>query len=240
MNKLKRVYTNGCSFTYDNYIYNDLKGLAYGDLLAHKLNVEYANMALPGACNRRIIRTTLRDAIKFDCNTLVIVQLTILARTEKIYTPGQQNEWKMNNVQSHEEYHESIKGDANENLNQEYYNTHVKFFDERAEMTDLAADLLMLTAFLNNNCIPYYIFSYQPLVGQATANQIYHDCLQVQLRKDPSIMNILSDSMIDKIGPGNWHYDASKNFVGHLNPAGHAQTAEILYKYITTQFDVPV
>jgi len=236
MNKFKRIYANGCSFTYDNHIYHDLKGAAYGDILAQKYNVDYLNMGLPGSCNRRIIRTTLRDAIEFTDDTLVIMQLTLLQRTEKIFTPGQNNEWKLDNKQSYQEYHESIKGDTREKLNQEYYNTHVKFFDERAEVTNLAADLLMLTAFLKNKHIPYYIFSYQPLVSQATADQIYNDRLQVQLRKDSSVMNILSDSIVNQMGTGNWYYDASNDFWGHLNPAGHNRAAEILNQFIADRF----
>jgi hypothetical protein len=235
MNKIKRIYTNGCSFTYDNYIYHDLNSVGYGDILADRYNVDYLNMGLPGSCNRRIIRTTLRDAIEFTNDTLVIVQLTLLQRTEKIFTPGQNNEWKLDNKQSYQEYHESIKGDPREKLNQEYYNTHVKFFDERAEVTNLAADLLMLTAFLKNKHIPYYIFSYQPLVSQTTADQIYNDRLQVQLRKDSSVMNILSDSIVNQMGTGNWYYDASNDVWGHLNSAGHNRAAEILNQFIATR-----
>jgi len=235
MNKLKRIYTNGCSFTSDNYVYHELKSLAYGDVLASKYNVDYVNMGFPGACNRRIIRTTLRDSIEFANDTLVIVQLTFLQRTEKIFTPGQGNEWKLNNKQSYQEYHESIKGEIREKLNQEYFNTHIKFFDERAEITNLATDLLMLTAFLKNKHIPYYVFSYQPLVSKAIAHQVYNDRLQVQLRKDSGVMNILTDSLTSHLDSGNWFYDAVDGHYGHLNPAGHKHAAEILNKFIADQ-----
>lgn len=236
MNKLKRIYTNGCSFTYDNHIYHDLKSPAYGDILAQKHNVDYLNMGLPGSCNRRIIRTTLRDVIEITDDTLVIIQLTVLERTEKIFTPGQNNEWKLDNKQSYQEYHESIKGDSREKINQEYYNTHIKFFDEQAEITNLVTDLLMLTAFLKNKHIPYYVFSYQPLVSESTAKNIYNDRLQVQLRKDSRVMNILSNSLVNQLGTGNWFYDVTNGLHGHLNPAGHVQAAEILNNLITTQF----
>jgi hypothetical protein len=236
MNKLKRIYTNGCSFTHDNYIYHDLKSTAYGDILANKYNVDYVNMGLPGSCNRRIIRTTLRDAIEFTNDTLVIIQLTYLQRTEKNFTPGQNNEWKLDNKQSYQEYHESVKGDAQEKLNQEYYNTYVKFFDERAELTNLAADLIMLTAYLQTRSIPYCVFSYQPLASEKIVRQIYNDRLQQQLRNDPGVMNILTDSLTQRLGPENWYYyDAENGRNGHLNPSGHEKAAEILNQFITTQ-----
>jgi hypothetical protein len=115
--------------------------------------------------------------------------------------------------------------------------THIlNFFDERAEITNLAADLLMLTAFLKNKHIPYYVFSYQPLVSEATTQQIYNDRLQVQLRKDTNVMNILTDSLIGHLGTGNWFYDAVDGHCGHLSPVGHNHAAEILNKFIADQF----
>lgn len=233
MNKITHLYTNGCSFTYDNYVYHDLKSFTYGDNLAKSYGTSFSNMGLPGSCNRRIIRTTLRDSLEFDSNTLVIVQLTILNRTEKTFTPGQDNEWKMYNNQSLEEYHESIKGNDREKINQEYYKTHIKFFDERAELTNLTADLIMLTAYLQKQNIPYYVFSYQPLAPDNIIDQIYNDRFQQQLRKDPRIMNILTDSLTDRLGKGVWYYDESDNAPGHLNPGGHVRAAEILQPLIS-------
>lgn len=232
MNKLSQIYTNGCSFTYDNHVYHDLKGLAYGDILANQYGVTFLNMGLPGSCNRRIIRTTLRDALNFDSSTLVIVQLTVLERTEKAFTPGSDNDWKMNCLQSRGEYHESLKSNSTGSFNREYYNTHIKFFDARAALNELAADLIMLTAYLQKQHIPYYVFNYQPLVSKAISNQIYNDQFQQQLRTDPNAMNILTDSLSDRLGTGDWYYDVAPGFIGHLNPLGHKRAAEILNQLI--------
>ena len=232
MNKLSQIYTNGCSFTYDNHVYHDLKGLAYGDILANQYGVTFLNMGLPGSCNRRIIRTTLRDALNFDSSTLVIVQLTVLERTEKAFTPGSDNDWKMNCLQSQGEYHESLKSNSPGNLNQEYFKTHIKFFDECAALNDLAADLIMLTGYLQKKHIPYYVFSYQPLVSKSISTRVYNDCFQQQLRTDPNVMNILTDSLTDRLGPGDWYYDVAPKFIGHLSPLGHNRAAEILDQLI--------
>jgi hypothetical protein len=43
-------------------------------------------------------------------------------------------------------------------------------------------------------------------------------------------MNILSDSLVNQLGAGNWFYDATNGLYGHLNPAGHVQAAEIRLK----------
>jgi hypothetical protein len=232
MNKLSQIYTNGCSFTYDNHIYYDLKSLTYGDILANQRNVTFSNMGLPGACNRRIVRTTLRDALIFDSGTLVIVQLTSLDRTEKAFTAGQENDWKINCVQSQGEYHESLKSNSPGDLNQAYFKTHIKFFDERAALNDLAADLIMLTGYLQKQHIPYYVFSYQPLASRDIIDQVYNDRFQQTLRQDPNVMDILNDSLVERLGPGDWYYDVSPKFIGHLNPSGHVRAAEILDQLI--------
>ena len=239
MNKITNLYTNGCSFTYDNHIYYDLKEKSYGDLLAKKYNLSYQNNALPGSCNRRIIRNTLRDALNLDSTTLVIVQLSLLSRTEKSYTPGQNNEWKMNNKQTTEEYHESIKENPEEKLNNEYFLMHMRYFDEKAAITDIAADLIMLTAFLQNKGIPYYIFPYQPMVSTKAAESLKNDAIQKYLSRDPRIMNILTDSLVTRLGSGDFFYDGRGIMygqIGHLHPAGHVKCADILATLLVNQY----
>ena len=140
----------------------------------------------------------------------------------------------MDKNHSREEYHESIKDNEQEKINQEYYKTHIKFFDSRAELTNLAADLLMLTAYLQKQHIPYYVFNYQSLASNPSVNQIYDDRFQQQLRKDPRVMNILTDSLTTCLGKGDWYYDSSDITPGHLSPVGHARAAEILYQLISS------
>ena len=95
MNKIQHIYGNGCSFTNDDYIRRTLDQPVYLDFLAENFGTTVTNDGLPGSCNRRIIRNTLRAATEFDSSTLILVQLTFLQRTEKPYTPGQKNAWKM-------------------------------------------------------------------------------------------------------------------------------------------------
>jgi hypothetical protein len=153
---------------------------------------------------------------------MVIVQLTFLSRTEKPFTPGQGNEWKLQGTT--EEYHESIKANPAEFLNQEYYQNYLRFFDERAELTNLAADLIMLSSYLNSKNIPYFIFPYVQL-STDPAVCIQHDLLQKTLSQDEYVLDILKDSLIDRLGPGDWYYDS---YPGHLNVQGHRRAAELL------------
>jgi len=230
MNKIQHIYGNGCSFTNDDYIRLTLHQPVYLDLLAEQFKITVTNNGLPGSCNRRIIRNTLRAATDFDSTTLVLVQLTFLQRTEKIYTPGQDNAWKM--LYSTEEYHESIKDDSSEKLNKSYFDTWFRFFDEKAEITNLATDLIMLSSYLDSRKIPYLIFPYVQLTREQTRIEVQADRLQTTLAQDSCVLNILSDSLISRLD-GDMYYDADSSVeIGHLSPEGHKAAANVLANLI--------
>jgi len=230
MRNIQHIYANGCSFTYDNHIRHQLGQPCYPEIIAQHRGIRCTNAGLPGSCNRRIIRNTLRDSIAFDSTTLVLVQLTFLNRIEKPYTPGQDNEWKMEYAT--EEYHESIKDNPSESVNQKYYNLHMKFFDPRAELTNLATDIIMLTGYFRSKKIPYFIFPYTQL--ETNISSINTDRLQQYLAQDPAVLDLLSDSLTNRLDPGNWCYDPAP---GHLHAEGHKHAASVLEKILTNLYD---
>ena len=74
---ISRLVVNGCS--YINYY---VQGNGHTDL-AKQLNIPLAySLSLPGSCNNRIIRTTLKDSYITDQSTLYIIGLSFLNRTE--------------------------------------------------------------------------------------------------------------------------------------------------------------
>ena len=231
MNKIQHIYGNGCSFINDDYIRRTLQQPVYLDLLADQFATTVTNGGLPGSCNRRIIRNTLRAATGFDSTTLVLVQLTFLHRTEKPYNPGQNNEWKM--LGSSEDYYESIKNnDPSEKLNKIYFDTWFRFFDEKAEITNLATDLIMLSSYLDSHGIPYLIFPYGHLTHERTRIEVQKDRLQTVLSQNTCVLNILSDSLISRLD-GNMYYDADSSVtIGHLSPEGHKAAADVLANLI--------
>ena len=235
MNKIAHIYGNGCSFTYDDYIKRTLGKPDYLDLLAQRYGTTVTNAAMPGSCNRRIVRNTLRAATGFNSSTLVLVQLTFLSRTEKPYNPGQNNEWKMDASRSVQEYHESIKHNADEQLNKRYFDTWFRFFNEAAEVTNLATDLIMLSSYLKSRSIPYLIFPYFPLVEDKTREKVNGDILQTVLSQDANILNILSDSLISRMKHVEYYDADSSNRVGHLSPQGHELAAELLSSLLDAQ-----
>jgi hypothetical protein len=200
----------------------------YLEMLAERLDVDCINAGLPGSCNRRIIRSTLRDSINHDGSTLFMIQLTHLHRTQKASRRDGKNDWKFDR----EDYFESVKpfNESTEPHNAAYVKHHMMHFDEHASMTDLTADVLMLTGWLKSRDIPYYIFSYLPLVSDHVSNQLCKNTLDVEARLDPAVMSLLDSSLTYKIGFGDYYYDADglRFEVGHFNTAGHQQATEIL------------
>jgi hypothetical protein len=74
---MTRLVANGCS-----YMYAYANGGGPQDL-ANRLGMDQAeSLAIEGACNSRIIRTTIRDSYWTDKPTLYVVGITFLARGE--------------------------------------------------------------------------------------------------------------------------------------------------------------
>jgi hypothetical protein len=228
MNKIKQIYGNGCSFIRDKLPLDPDYRPGYLEMIADELGVPSENAGLPGSCNRRIIRSTLRDSLNHDGSTLFIIQLTHLHRTERASERNGINDWKFDR----EDYFESVKphNESVEPHNSAYVKHHLRYFDERAAMTDLTADVLMLAAWLRDREIPYYIFSYLPLISEKTAQELQDHYLDIQARHDPCVMPLLDQSLAYKLGPGDWYYDANgNNFdIGHFNAVGHIRAKELL------------
>jgi len=79
---MTRLVVNGCSYM-DSYA----RGQGHEDL-AQQLGLSSSrSLAIPGSCNNRIIRTTLKDSYQTQEKTLYIVGLTFLRRTELSVAP---------------------------------------------------------------------------------------------------------------------------------------------------------
>lgn len=201
----------------------------YLEILAKKYHCDYQNSAVPGSCNRKIIRNTLRHAINLGPDCLVILSLTFLVRTEKFSEKNQKNLWKF----GYEDYKDSIKpnNDSIEPENRLWVDTFMKQFDERAEITDLAADILMLTSFLQSRSIRYLIFAHRPLLHwQSSIDELKDTLFFYEIAKDPFVWNLLEDSLCDRIGSGDYWKNLPTH---HLNSVGHLQASIVIEKFLS-------
>ena len=230
MKKFDHVYTNGCSFTGDWYR-RDCGELTYGNFIADRYQTTFHNAGKPNSCNRRIVRSTVRDSINFPPNTLALIQLTFLHRTEQHSAVTDANRWKFDR----EDYHESVKPQEGG----EFMTAFVNQFDARAEFTALSSDVMMLASYFKQQGISYLIYSFPSLVEDVQQRQeLAATSLYYELRKDPAVLDILNDSLFKRLSPGDYFYDAngSAGEIGHCNTQGHEAIAEILTQLIDSTY----
>lgn len=222
---IKNIYGNGCSFMSD-WEYKDTNQANFLDLLGKQHSLTVHNAGKPGSCNQRIIRSSMRDAITLDNETLMVIQLTFLHRTEKFSEVTAANQWKFD----FQDFKESVKPYKEKEIhNQSYAKEFIKQFNELAEFVCLTSSLLGLTSFLKLRKIPYFIFAYQPLMLNPSES-IKDSLLYHELSKDNCILELLQDSLISRLGQGDWYWDANgtNGEIGHLNSNGHKAAFKLI------------
>lgn len=228
---INHLYINGCSFTNDHNIINQAKP-QFGEHIAQNKGWQLTNAGEPRSCNRRIIRKTLKDSQEFGNDTLIIVSLTFLSRTEmNVYDLWDKSDTMMNN----EDFFQSIKAQSPDQIYQNYRDAWFKNYSEYGEFVNLATDVLMLSGYLQNRGIPYLIYAYQPLITKPGLLDTLEKLPIIQaLSRDPGVINLLDDSLISHLGPGAWWYDGQ--ITGHLHAQGHAHAGNILIGLIDSTY----
>jgi hypothetical protein len=226
---IKHLYINGCSFANDYIITNQLQ-LQFGNHISQAQKWDLTNAAEPGSCNRRIIRRTLTDAQEFDSQTLILISLTVLSRTEiNVYDLWDKQDPMMNL----ECFFQSVKIQSSDKIYQKYRDVWFENYSEYGEFVNLASDILMLSGYLQNRGIPYLIYPYQPLICTASLTEVLEKLPVFRaLEHDPCVINLLNDSLISHLGPGQWWYDGET--MGHLHEQGHAHAGAVLTELINS------
>jgi len=161
------VYSNSCSFGAPQ------DHITYGEYVGNQLNAEFINKGIGGSCNRRIIRTTLRDLNELKSSNkdiVALIGLTFISRTElwredldansndghfhSLSIDHSSFSWKDGLNTEHKNVHEYIDDEV-----KEYYKQWLYHYNRESAMTNLLTDIVMLTGWLKNNNIKYLIFS---------------------------------------------------------------------------------
>jgi hypothetical protein len=225
---IEHLYVNGCSYAMD-YDIREQGIKQYADLLSSQNGWTLNNSALPGTSNQRIIRSTVKDAVDFSPNTLAIISLTVLDRTEIGLEEEKHQEghrlW-------HHDYFVPIRAGWNADSRVDAYsNEFYKLFDWYSSFMNLATGVFLLTQMFKQRNIQYLIFNYQLQLTPPQQLQVQHHPVVQELEKDPRVLNLVSDQLTEHLGTGKWYRDYDR---GHLNAEGHACAAAIIQELINT------
>jgi len=164
------VYSNSCSFGESNQGHE-----IYPELVANHYNATLINQGLSGSCNRRIIRSSVRDLldIKKEQNKEIIclIGLTFISRTElwQPKIPAKNNDGNFHSITVDFKKHNWSSGLINTRIKnihltappevQEYYKQWLLHMSKEAIVTDLVTDIILFNSFCQQQNIKLLIWS---------------------------------------------------------------------------------
>jgi hypothetical protein len=208
----------------------------YSEYLAQLLNADtVVNNGLPGACNARIIRTTVRDILDIRKNNndsiLAVICLGSLIRNEwwnvdKKLPAG----FKDGHFETFQ-----IHGVNNQQLPfYQYAMEWYRHYDDEAEQTNCMMQLVILTSFLKQQKVDYIIFAgnnvtYKPLDYQTPFIKTFAE----QIQDDPDILD-LNNFSFTQYCLQHQHIPFDKDqwgINGHHGDLAHQDFAKFLFNY---------
>jgi hypothetical protein len=188
------LYSNGCSYTAN---YDIAREQRYPIIVANHYGWDVHDSAIPGSCNDRIIRCTIRDClelVKQDKSVVALVQLTHTHRTEYAGTPSERTAWKY----ATGDLFESVKPWDPTDLPDtviEWSKLGTALFNETAETSKLCASVLGLAAFFKQHNIEYFIYS-APKIPELCIPEDFYNALIA----DPGVIDFKNFSMLGLTG----------------------------------------
>ena len=192
------LYSNSCSFGAPTDAH-----AVYSEIVAKTLNAQLVNKGIGGSCNRRIIRTTLRDVNEITDDVLVLIGLTFLSRSEiwRPEVPAVDNDGHFYQIKPTQKVSwinglmDTIVPNIHEKVDPEvsdYYKQWIHHYNRESQMTELCTDLVMLTGWLRSKGIKYKVFSnVDKLEGSEYVgyNSPFISSLQDTIIKDEGVIN---------------------------------------------------
>jgi len=241
------VYSNSCSFgkPYQGH-------MIYPEVVAkHHSAQRLINAGKDGSCNRRIIRTTLRDLVELDrSDVTALVGLSFLHRTET-WNPSLgaiDNDGDFNPIPVNWEKHDWSKGffktsvpdiykDVEGDLKLYYREWLLNVFNPEGAVTDLLADIIMLRAFAVQRGIDLWVFNNtQTLPGPPDVDYDapFLASLNSTITKDKHVLDLRNFSFADyaqQLGhrPKDEHKFGPN---GHPNAQAHEDFGRYLIDYM--------
>jgi hypothetical protein len=163
------LYSNSCSFG------APFQGhTVYPEVVANSLSAKLVNDGIPGSCNRRIIRSTLRSLIQQKKQTddiTALVGLSFISRTElwQPFKVATGNDGDFHPLCSNKiislDWSNGIANTHIKNIHnyldpkvREYYKQWLIHLHPESEVSNLLADIIMLLGFAKTNSIKLLVF----------------------------------------------------------------------------------
>ena len=201
-------------------------GKTYSDFIGESIKASrIINNGLPGSCNRRIIRTTLRDLLKFKkdySNLLVLIGLAHSNRFEYWGEVAIGNDGHFTSIQP-----ESNLPNIAKRLGQGWVDT----YDDEAANTNLFLDIILLTSFLQRNNIKYLIWQGAQTLKSSDFSAPFITDFYNEVRADKNVLDVFnfSFSKYCSIIKGYTPYDSDLYGVnGHHIESAHQDFANYL------------
>jgi hypothetical protein len=204
--------------------------------LATQLNISTAySLALPGSCNNRIVRTTLKDSYTTDQPTLYVIGLSFLSRSE--LTVGQDIEVEGRWVSFQNQINSNRIADFwSDEYSQQAINHHltIENYSVKDRLEDLMFKILAMTSDLISRNHQIIIFR-QP--GEPYVYYLNEKRFEF-LKKCVNIIDGLEWGSLEFQAKKNIKYKSEDQhlpkFVRHPAPGEHNHLNKFLIEYIAT------
>lgn len=247
------VYSNSCSFGAPGQGHQ-----VYADHVEKTFDALLINQGKSGSCNRRILRTSIRDLIQIKQehkNITALIGLSFISRTElwQPWLPAAGNDGHFHSITiqdkkinwSKQGLIDTVVPDIHELADsrvKDYYKQWLLHFNPESEVTNLLTDLIMFSSWAKLNRIQYKIFAnvdVLPDEKKVGYDSPFIASLCQEINRDSNIINLWEFSFGGyALGLGLEPKDFNVyGRHGHPGAEAHKKFADLLIKHLETNND---
>ena len=238
------IYSNSCSYG------EPQEHAVYADIIADFYQVPLINSGIASSCNRRIIRTSLRELEQLGSSQITaLIGLTFISRTElwQPHLPATKNDGHFHSIKIDdsklvwpEGLINSIVPDVSNLVDPEvkdYYKHWLAHYNPEPVLTDLITDIIMFAGWCKNKNIKLVVFNnaefwpQQPEVG--LTSPFLYSLIQTMLQ-EPAVIDPWAYSFVNyshKLGFEPKDKDRY-GIHGHPGPEAHQAWANFLLRHL--------
>jgi hypothetical protein len=200
-------------------------GKTYVDFIGQAFDASTVNRGLSGSCNRRIIRTTIRDLLDLKKENKDILAIIGLAHTNRFEF------WGEDPVNNDGHFQSFQPGSVVPNLAKHLHKGWIENYNDESANINLFLDLILLTKFFKSYDINYLIWQGSMSLKSSDFDAAFIKNFYVEVKADSKILDMFnfSFSKYCSIMKGYIPYDSNLYGIhGHHCEQAHKDFAEYL------------